>query len=288
VSGNSLNRFTETKDGNAAIGPVAIVGVGNMGGAIARALLESRGPESLVLIDPEPPNDTAARMAMFGTPVLAGPGDLGDIEPATILLAVKPQIMATVAPQYRRFAGRALFVSLAAGTTLQNLDIWLDQPTALVRCMPNLPASIGRGMTAGIARAGTPPDARHAAEALMRTVGDFVWLEREDQIDAVTAVSGSGPAYVFHLVECLAAAARDQGLSPQVADLIARRTVEGAGALLAASNQSATDLRCAVTSKGGTTEAALDILMQEKRNEALLIEAVAAATRRARELAGKP
>jgi pyrroline-5-carboxylate reductase len=258
-----------------------------MGGAIARALLAARGPESLVLIDPEPPNDIAARMAKSGVPVLAGPGDLGDIEPAAILLAVKPQIMATVAPQYRRFAGRTLFISLAAGTTLQSLDTWLDRPNALVRCMPNLPASIGRGMTAGIAREGTPPDALHAAEALMRAVGDFVWLENEDQIDAVTAVSGSGPAYVFHLVECLAAAARDQGLPPHIADVLARRTVEGASALLAASDQSATDLRCAVTSKGGTTEAALNVLMHDKRNETLLTEAVAAATRRARELAGK-
>ena len=287
MPGNSLNRSAGTKDGNAAIGPVAIVGVGNMGGAIARALLAARGPESLVLIDPEPPNDIAARMAKSGVPVLAGPGDLGDIEPAAILLAVKPQIMATVAPQYRRFAGRTLFISLAAGTTLQSLDTWLDRPNALVRCMPNLPASIGRGMTAGIAREGTPPDALHAAEALMRAVGDFVWLENEDQIDAVTAVSGSGPAYVFHLVECLAAAARDQGLPPHIADVLARRTVEGASALLAASDQSATDLRCAVTSKGGTTEAALNVLMHDKRNETLLTEAVAAATRRARELAGK-
>lgn len=287
MPGNSLTRSTGTQERNADTGPVAIVGVGNMGGAIARALLETRGPASLVLIDPAPSNNIAAQMAEAGVPMLASGDDLGNTEPATILLAVKPQLMAQVAPGYRRFARKALFVSLAAGTTLQSLDGWLDRPTALVRCMPNLPASIGKGMTAGVARSDTPPAALDAAETLMRSVGDFVWLEAEDQIDAVTAVSGSGPAYVFHLVECLTAAARAQGLSPHIAELLARRTIEGAGALLASSEQSATDLRRAVTSKGGTTEAALDVLMQGKRNETLLVEAVAAATQRARELAGK-
>ena len=145
--------------------------------------------------------------------------------------------------------------------------------------------SIGKGVTAGFARPGTSQQSRAAAEALMRSVGDFVWLETEQQIDAVTAVSGSGPAYVFHLVECLAAAARSQGLPPDIADTLARRTIEGAGALLAASPQSPEALRRSVTSPGGTTEAALKVLMEGKRNETLLVEAVSAATRRASELA---
>ena len=267
-------------------GPIVIVGAGNMGGAIARALLQPLGPEKLLLIDPAPSPRLAEDMAAAGVRLLPGHTDLGHTQPEAIVLAVKPQMMATIAPNYRPLADHAVFISLAAGTTLQSLDAWLGNPRALVRCMPNLPASIGKGITAGVARHGTPPGARVTAEALMRTVGDFIWLDAEDLIDAVTAVSGSGPAYVFHLVECMAAAGREQGLPSDIAELLARRTVEGAGALLAGSKLTPAELRRSVTSPGGTTEAALHILMDGNRNETLMIEAVAAATRRARELAG--
>jgi len=257
-----------------------------MGGAIARALLKHMGKGELVLIDPEPHPDIALAMRAEGVPIHPDPSGLLASQPAIVLLAVKPQAMASVAPAYSPLAASALFVSVAAGTTLASLDTWLGGPAALVRCMPNLPASIGKAITAGVAKPGTPAAACTAAEALMRSVGDFVWLESEAQIDAVTAVSGSGPAYVFHLVECLAAAARSQGLPADIAAILARRTVEGAGALLASSDRSPEELRISVTSPGGTTEAALKILMQGQRNENLLVEAVTAATRRARELAG--
>lgn len=285
MPGNSLTRTSTSDTGGLPSGPIVIVGAGNMGGAMARALLQPLGPEKLLLIDPAPSPRIATDMAAAGVRLLSDHADLGNTKPEAVILAVKPQMMATVAPSYRPHADHAVFISLAAGTTLQSLDTWLGNPRALVRCMPNMPASIGKGITAGVARHGTPPGARLTAEALMRSVGDFFWLDAEDLINAVTAVSGSGPAYVFHLVECLAAAGHEQGLPPDIAGLLARRTVEGAGALLAASNQSPAELRRSVTSPGGTTEAALHVLMDGNRNETLMIEAVAAATRRARELA---
>lgn len=286
MSGNSLNSTRGQHPVDTVPGPVAIIGAGNMGGAIARALLRHLGPGQLVLIDPHPQSDIASAMKAAGVAIHPDASGLAASPPAIVLLAVKPQAMASVAPAYRWLATSALFVSVAAGTTLASLDTWLGAPTALVRCMPNLPASLGKAITAGIAKHGTPAPACAAAEALMRSVGDFVWLGTEAQIDAVTAVSGSGPAYVFHLVECLAAAARSQGLPADIAAILARRTVEGAGALLAASDRSPEELRISVTSPGGTTEAALKVLMDDQRNQNLLVEAVTAATRRARELAG--
>lgn len=286
MPGNSLNNPARQAPIRSVQGTVAIIGAGNMGGAIARALLHDLKPHQLVLIDPHPNADIESAMAAAGVSIQPDASALATRPPAVILLAVKPQAMASVAPAYRVFAASALFLSVAAGTRLESLDAWLGRPPALVRCMPNLPAAIGKGITAGIAKPGTPASACEIAEALMRAVGDFVWLQAEDQIDAVTAVSGSGPAYVFHLVECLAAAARSQGLPADVAEILARRTVEGAGALLAASDRTPEALRLSVTSPGGTTEAALRVLMDGQRNEALLVEAVAAATRRARELAG--
>lgn len=286
MSGNSLNSTGAQHPVNTIPGPVAIIGAGNMGGAIARALVRHLGPGQLVLIDPHPHPDIVTAMNAAGVSIHPDAGGLSARPPAIVLLAVKPQAMASVAPAYRWLAASALFVSVAAGTTLASLDAWLGTPAALVRCMPNLPASVGRAITAGIAKPGTPASACTAAEALMRSVGDFVWLDNEAQIDAVTAVSGSGPAYVFHLVECLAAAARSQGLPADIAAILARRAVEGAGALLAASDRSPEYLRISVTSPGGTTEAALKVLMEGQRNENLVVEAVTAATRRARELAG--
>lgn len=255
-----------------------------MGGALAEALAAHGDASHLLLIDPAPMQALAeslsARGARFGSDVEA----LTGVSPAVIILAVKPQLMAQVAPAYAPYASRTLFISVAAGTTLQSLDNWLSKPAALVRCMPNLPASIGMGVTAAVARQGTTATAKAIAERILRSVGDFIWLEDETQLDAVTAVSGSGPAYVFHLVECLAAAAVEQGLPADVANLLARRTVEGAGALLGRSDRSAAELRMSVTSPGGTTEAALGVLMEKGRTEALITEAVASATRRAREL----
>jgi pyrroline-5-carboxylate reductase len=150
--------------------------------------------------------------------------------------------------------------------------------------MPNLPSSIGKGISAGFATPSTSPQQRSMTEVLMQAVGDFVWVEHEHLIDSVTAVSGSGPAYVFLLVEALAAAARDAGLPSDIAGRLARKTIEGAGALLEQSSSSPQALRESVTSPGGTTEAALRELLTDSRLEKLVTEAVRAATRRAGEL----
>lgn len=264
--------------------PIVIVGAGNMGGAIAEALAARGSPEQLLLVDPAPNQAVRAALAGKGARFAPDASAIQGASPEAIVLAVKPQLMAQVAPAYAPFGARALFISIAAGTTLASLDAWLGHPVSLVRCMPNLPASIGKGITAAVAKAGTSPEARTLALQILGAVGDFIWLDDERQLDAVTAVSGSGPAYVFHLVESLTAAAIRQGLPDDVASLLARRTVEGAGALLEHSNRSAAELRNSVTSPGGTTEAALKVLMEGHRLERLMSEAVAEATRRATEL----
>jgi pyrroline-5-carboxylate reductase len=284
VSGKRLKQSGQASSIGTVAEPVVIVGAGNMGGAIALALAANGDASHLLLIDPAPGRALAESLAARGARFATDAAGLTNVSPTAILLAIKPQLMAQVAPSYAPYAQRALFISVAAGTTLQSLDTWLAGPAALVRCMPNLPASIGMGVTAAVARQGTPASAKAMAEQILRTVGDFIWLEDEAQLDAVTAVSGSGPAYVFHLVECLAAAGIQQGLPEDVANLLARRTIEGAGALLGQSTSSPAELRTSVTSPGGTTEAALRVLMDNRRTEKLFSEAVASATQRAREL----
>lgn len=284
MSGKRLKQSGQASSIGTAAEPVVIIGAGNMGGAIALALAANGDASHLLLIDPAPGRALAESLAARGARFATDAAGLTNVSPTAILLAIKPQLMAQVAPSYAPYAQRALFISVAAGTTLQSLDTWLAGPAALVRCMPNLPASIGMGVTAAVARQGTPASAKAMAEQILRTVGDFIWLEDEAQLDAVTAVSGSGPAYVFHLVECLAAAGIQQGLPEDVANLLARRTIEGAGALLGQSTSSPAELRTSVTSPGGTTEAALRVLMDNRRTEKLFSEAVASATQRAREL----
>ena len=284
MSGKRLKQSGQASSIGTAAEPVVIVGAGNMGGAIALALAANGDASHLLLIDPAPGRALAESLAARGARFATDAAGLTNVSPTAILLAIKPQLMAQVAPSYAPYAQRALFISVAAGTTLQSLDTWLAGPAALVRCMPNLPASIGMGVTAAVARQGTPASAKAMAEQILRTVGDFIWLDDEAQLDAVTAVSGSGPAYVFHLVECLAAAGIQQGLPEDVANLLARRTIEGAGALLGQSTSSPAELRTSVTSPGGTTEAALRVLMDNRRTETLFSEAVASATQRAREL----
>jgi pyrroline-5-carboxylate reductase len=265
--------------------PIVIVGAGNMGGAIARGLAEAGLAPRLVLVDPNISPQSFANLTAMGTRIVPDATALASEKPEAIILAVKPQLMPQIAPAWRNAARDALVISVAAGTMISSLNVWLDSPTALVRAMPNLPASIGKGISAACATPSTSGAQRKLAETLLRAVGDFVWLENEQQIDAVTAVSGSGPAYVFYLVEALAAAARDVGLPADVAEQLARRTIEGAGALLEQSPSAPGKLRESVTSPGGTTEAALRVLMGSEGLRKLMTEAVQAATRRAGELA---
>lgn len=258
---------------------LVLLGCGKMGSALlARWLVAGLPAASVWVIEPNPSDwlRSAGVHLNEGVPP----------EPAVALLAVKPQIMGAALPSLVSLAnGRTLFLSIAAGTTIAAFEAILGDRTPIVRTMPNTPAMVNRGITA-LCRNARVTDAEMAlAVALMGAVGETVILDGEHQIDAVTAVSGSGPAYVFHLIEAMAAAGEAEGLSRDVAMRLARATVCGAGELAYQSKDSAAQLRVNVTSPGGTTAAALDVLMDAKAGfPALLRRAVKAAAERGREL----
>jgi pyrroline-5-carboxylate reductase len=208
-----------------------------------------------------------------------------DFRPDAVLVAVKPQMMDTAAPGVRPFVGDGtVVVSIAAGKTLAYFTGLFGAATPVVRAMPNTPAAVGRGMTVCCATPTATAAQRDLAHRLLAAVGAVEWVDDEDLIDPVTAVSGGGPAYVFLLIEALAEAGRKQGLPADLAMRIARATVAGSGELARLSDESAARLRENVTSPGGTTRAALDVLMGEGGMQPLFDAAIAAATRRAREL----
>jgi pyrroline-5-carboxylate reductase len=207
--------------------------------------------------------------------------------PEAVVLAIKPQGLDEAAPAVGRLLGPdTLLVSILAGKTVRDLRRRLPPARAVVRAMPNLPASIGRGATGAFANSEVSERQKAMAQALLSSVGLVEWLASEALLDAVTAVSGSGPAYVFLLAECLAKAGADAGLPPDLAGRLARATVTGAAALLAESDLPPDALRRNVTSPGGTTAAALDVLMGAGGLEPLMRAAVAAAKRRGEELSG--
>lgn len=236
------------------------------------------------VIDPGLPEDAAAALRARGVRLAPEPGDLAP--PAAILFAVKPQMAAEALPTAARFAGPdTVLVSILAGTTLATLSAGLPAGTAVVRAMPNTPAAVGRGITVCVAGAGVTEAQRALADRLLRASGLVEWVEDETLIDAVTGVSGSGPAYVFLLAESLARAGVAAGLAPELAVKLARATVEGAGELMFRSPEIRPEtLRKNVTSPNGTTAAALQVLMDEGGLDPLLERAVAAAVDRAREL----
>jgi len=194
--------------------------------------------------------------------------------------------MDEVLPPYRRFARpETVFLSIAAGKTISGLARHLGDAAAIVRCMPNTPAAIGRAITVACANAHVTEHQRALCDALLAAIGESAWVAEEGLLDAVTAVSGSGPAYVFLLIEALAEAGCKMGLSPELALRLARSTVAGSGELAVRSSDPPSRLRENVTSPGGTTRAALDVLMSSDGLSALMQRAVAAATARSRELA---
>ncbi len=207
-----------------------------------------------------------------------------DFTPDAVVLAVKPQAASAAVPAVARFAGDAMVVSIMAGRTVAGIAD-LTGPAAIVRAMPNTPAAIGQGFTAAFAGPGVSDAQRRLCDNLLHAVGEVAWVTEEAQLDAVTATSGSGPAYVFLLAELLEAAAIEQGLPPDLARRLARRTVSGSGALLATGSEDAAAMRRAVTSPAGTTERALAVLMAADAWPASVSRAVAAATARSRELA---
>jgi pyrroline-5-carboxylate reductase len=272
-----------------AAGGVLLVGCGKMGGALLSGWIEAgRAPASITVVEPEASSFRKAVAALpAGIAHVKSPHELsGAYKPDVVVLAVKPQIMDEVAPNFRRFAQDGVAVlSIAAGRTIDYFQDALGKRAAIVRAMPNTAASIGRAVTAVIANAYVSAPQHALCEQLLQAVGEVLWVTDEEQMDAVTALSGSGPAYVFLLTECMAKAGADAGLPPNLAAQLARATVAGAGALLVVSPEEPKKLRENVTSPGGTTEAALKVLMAPDAFPALLTKAVAAATKRSHELA---
>jgi pyrroline-5-carboxylate reductase len=265
-------------------GPVVLVGAGKMGGALLDGWLRfGLDPNHVAVLEPEPAPHIAA-LAARGLRLNPPAESLADV--AAIVIAVKPQVAAQVIPVLRpMIAASTVVVSIMAGRTLQFISDALQCRCPLVRAMPNTPAAIGRGITVAVPQdAGTAQ--RELADLLLAATGTVEWIENEALMDAVTAVSGSGPAYVFLLAEALAQAGAAAGLPAQLAARLARETVAGAGELLRRSTLDAATLRENVTSPGGTTAAALEVLMSQTGLVPLMNEAVAAATQRSRELAG--
>lgn len=264
------------------IGPVVLIGAGKMGLALARGWIAGGlPPDRLVLCDPNPGTAAAAFAAEHGVRLLAKPdGVLVHV----LVLAVKPQVihevMAQVAPSV---GGQTLVVSIAAGISLAAISAALGTER-VVRSMPNTPAQVGRGISGAVGLKITDAD-RAATDALLGAAGQVLWFDDESKIDGVTSVSGSGPAYVFYMVEALAQAAEAQGFTPEQAMQLARSTIIGAAALLEAEpDTSAAQLRINVTSPKGTTAAALEVLMAPDGLAPLLARAVAAARHRSEEL----
>lgn len=265
-------------------GRLVLAGCGKMGSALLHGWLKAGlDPDQVSVVEPDP---SRARMVPDGVHVTSDPADLANgVHARVLVLAVKPQVMADVLPAYKAaLSKRSLIVSIAAGTAIQTFEdaFGADQP--VIRIMPNTPSAVGAGMSVLCANPHTQDTDRHLATALMQAVGMTAWIDDEDDMHAVTALSGSGPAYVFHLVECMAAAGEALGLRSDLAMQLARTTVCGAGALMDRDLSKASDLRVNVTSPGGTTEAALEVLMTDARMAALFRDALSAAAKRSRSL----
>lgn len=265
-------------------GRLILVGAGKMGGALLEGwLLAGLDPKSAIVLEPRPTGQISA-LASRGVRINPGTGELTNVE--AIVIAVKPQIATQAVPPLAPMIGAAtIAVSIMAGRTIQSIADALERPCALVRAMPNTPAAIGRGITVAVARRANAAQ-RDLAHRLLVATGTVEWIEDEALMDAVTAVSGSGPAYVFLLAEALAQAGVAAGLPQALAAKLARETVAGSGELLHRETLDAAVLRENVTSPGGTTAAALEVLMGKDGLAALMTAAVAAATKRARDLAG--
>ncbi|MEM1364204.1 MAG: pyrroline-5-carboxylate reductase [Pseudomonadota bacterium] len=265
---------------------VTLLGGGNMGRAMLEGWLGTGlAGNDVQVIDPNPSAALADLAKAHGFPIIASPAELSD-PLQCLVVAVKPQIAElALAGVNHLMTPDTLAVSLAAGKTLKFLAAHCA-PAKVVRTIPNTPALVGRGATGAIAGDGLSDDQRKIADSLLSTVGLTVWVSREADIDAITALSGSGPAYVFHMVEAMARAGRGIGLSHETAEQLARATVEGAGELLHRSPDTAATLRANVTSPGGTTAAALAVLMDEQDGlPALMQRALEAARSRSEELA---
>jgi pyrroline-5-carboxylate reductase len=278
-----MKRPAKDKSLRAFPGPLLLLGAGKMGqamldGWVARGL----APHKLVVLEPQPAK-TVKALARRGLKLNPKPA----LKAAAIVIAVKPQSAPEAVPRVAAHVGKStLVVSIMAGRTLRFLEGALPAGTAIVRAMPNTPAAIGRGITVAVGNAKVSARQRKQASGLLAAIGAVEWTNDEAIMDAVTAVSGSGPAYVFLLAEAMTKAGIAVGLPAALAAKLARETVAGSGELLHRSSLDAAILRQNVTSPGGTTAAALEVLMGPGGFDELLNKAIAAATRRGRELAG--
>ena len=267
-------------------GALLLVGCGKMGGALLRGWLgQGVDPRQVYVVDLAPKELDDVQAA--GVHILTSPDQLpADLRPAIVLLAVKPQFMDEALSHYKKMAGPGTtFLSIAAGKTVAYFKQMLGTDALIVRSMPNTPAAVGRGMTVICRDPKVPAPILDLCGQLLSAVGDVAWVDDEQLLNQVTAVSGGGPAYVFLLIEALAEAGRVNGLPADLSMQLARSTVCGSGELAYQSTESATALRQAVMSPKGTTLEAVNVLMAADGIQPLMNRAIAAATKRSRELA---
>jgi pyrroline-5-carboxylate reductase len=258
---------------------VAFIGAGNIARAILGGYLAANPDAEIYATDP-----VEAQLESLPEQVHRGTDNVQAVQQAeVILLCVKPNMMADLCRQLAQHAAHKLFVSVAAGITTENLRAWLGDGPAIVRCMPNTPALVGAGMTGLFASAGTKPEQRQVASELLGAVGEISWFDKESDLDIVTAVSGSGPAYFFLLIEAIQEAAVNMGLTPEVARQLSEQTALGAAKMAVDSELAASTLRSNVTSPGGTTAAALEVFAREGFKETVT-GALQAAEKRSKEL----
>jgi pyrroline-5-carboxylate reductase len=267
-------------------GTLVLVGCGKMGGAMLEGWLKAGAqPSKMAVLEPRPAPEVVELLGKHKIRLNPAISDITDAE--VVIIAVKPQVMGDVLPPLAPLQkSKPLILSVAAGKTIATFEAAFGKDASVVRTIPNTPAAIGRGITAMVGNGHVSADQMQLAEALLSSTGEVVKVENEEAIDFVTAVSGSGPAYVFLLAETLAAAGEKLGLSKDIATQLARATVSGAGELMRQSGTDAAVLRQNVTSPNGTTHAALQVLMADDGMKPLMEKAVAAAARRSKELAG--
>jgi len=264
-----------------------LIGCGKMGGAMLEGWLDQGVPKDSIRIVEHSAEHAQSLRDTHDIVVVDDIADIEDGFPADIvILAVKPQGMDDAAEACKRFADGSTFLSIAAGKTISYFEDHLGSDAAVIRVMPNTPAAVRRGISVACANANVAARAKDQCTNLLETIGEVAWVEDEALMDPVTAVSGSGPAYVFYMTECLAQAGVKAGLSEELATQLARATISGAGELMRQSQTDASQLRINVTSPGGTTQAALEVLMAEDGISPIMDKAVDAATRRSKELAG--
>jgi pyrroline-5-carboxylate reductase len=267
-------------------GSLVLVGAGKMGGAMLQGWLKAGVPvRQIVALDPNPPAEVLTLIDKNS--IRHNPDIASIIDPEVVLVAVKPQVMDEVLAGLTSLSkSKQLVLSVVAGKTIAHLAHFFGSDAAIIRTISNTPAAIGRGITAMASNPNVTPAQEALAEQLLSSIGEVVRVPAEEQIDWVTAVSGSGPAYVFWLTECLTAAGTKLGLDPKLAEQLARSTVAGSGELMRQSGMDAATLRQNVTSPNGTTFAALQHLMANDGLMPLMERAVAAAAKRSKELAG--